>query len=663
MKFTTQENGFRKDINGLRALAVSIVIFYHFGLLNVSGGFIGVDIFFVISGFLMTGIIMRSVWLSPKATNWQIAAPFYLARIRRIVPAASVMCFVLMLIGWNILLEGDFRELASETISALFYYSNILFWRESGYFDVASQEKWLLHTWSLSVEWQFYIAYPLFLLFLHRFLHTKKRLEIALLCVMVLSLVACILLSPTKSKSTFFMLPTRGWEMLAGGIVFFRSEVNRLPEKYGSYAVQVSIIAILASIFLIDSNMLWPGYLAIVPVAATSIIIFSSQSNHGLLSNRVAQWVGTRSYSLYLWHWPVVVGLAYIGLQDILSAKLVGFAIALVLGSVSYQTIERSTIRLLQSRWKQAAFCALFAFIFGITLFCVYTISRGGISGRFAADIVKVAAESSSRKPRQAECFATSGAESPACIYGGNNVKLIVVGDSHAAHVLTGVVAAAPDPTFGVLDLTYAMCPTIDGAVPKHSAGLAGHDCPGFRKWLFSRLDAERSDIPVLIVNRTTRYAKGHNEKWEGDENIPSVYFTKKYAFSTPEYLSEFSESLVETVCKISKKHKVFVVQPIPEMGVDVPRKISRSMIMGYQEDVSISLADYMLRHAEIRAAHDRAAEQCGVTVLDPIPYMCHDGRCFGSENGFPLYSDDNHLSEFGNKKLTPMFTAAFNRR
>jgi len=652
---------FRIDINGLRALAVLLVVFFHFEILNVSGGFVGVDIFFVISGYLMTGIIL-GLKSSPQNLDFKsILAKFYIARIRRIVPALFVVCVVLMGFGWVALLPNDYKELATEASSALSFWSNVLFWRETGYFDVGSQEKWLLHTWSLSVEWQFYLIYPIFLVLVLAASPNRKRQEGLIACILLLSVAACILLSPTKTKSSFFLLPTRGWEMMAGAWVFLRMPAINFSERRRQWVANISTFVMIACGFLINSKMLWPGYLAIIPVTAASAFILACAKKQWLLGSFAAQWLGTRSYSIYLWHWPVIVGLAYFGVEDLAIAKILGFATALGLGHLSYHFVEKASVAHLgKLQAHRRGYIYLLSGVLGTIGFCIVCITSGGVSGRFSPDIVKIAAESDSRKARQAECFALSGIESPSCMYGGSQLRVVMVGDSHAAATTSAVVAASPDPGLGVLDLSYAMCPTIFGAKPSRPPSMVGHNCPAFIEWMSNKLTQIPNDVPLLIVNRTTRYARGHTEKGENDLNTPSVYFTKNYGQSTPEYMQEFSNNLVSTLCQLSKTRKVFVTQPIPEMGVNVPRTVSRGLILGHKTEVSIALSEYMERHAEIRAAHERAALECGVVVLDPVPYMCKDGRCIGTENGFPLYYDDNHLSEYGNKKLTPMFKEIF---
>ena len=205
---------FRPDINGLRTWAVLAVVLYHFKVPGFGGGFVGVDVFFVISGFLMTSIIVRGL----ERDRFSVIS-FYMARARRILPALLVLCAVLLALGWFLLLPPDYKMLGTHSVTAVSFWSNLRFWQEAGYFDTSSHEKWLLHTWSLSVEWQFYLVLPLLLWGMWR-IKPGRAAQIGLTSVvLVTSLLACIWLTPADPTQAFFGLHTRAWEMLAGGLL------------------------------------------------------------------------------------------------------------------------------------------------------------------------------------------------------------------------------------------------------------------------------------------------------------------------------------------------------------------------------------------------------------------------------------------------------------
>ncbi len=214
MSSVTPSFPFRPDIAGLRAWAVLAVVLFHFNIPGFSGGFVGVDIFFVISGFLMTQIIARGLE-DGRFSIWR----FYLARARRILPALLVLCAVLLVLGWFALPPLDYRALGMHTLTSALFLSNIQYWREAGYFDAASHDKWLLHTWSLSVEWQFYLLLPLVLWVVWRLSPGRRNLARVLVSLLLASFALSVWLSSHKPEAAFFLLPTRAWEMLAGGLL------------------------------------------------------------------------------------------------------------------------------------------------------------------------------------------------------------------------------------------------------------------------------------------------------------------------------------------------------------------------------------------------------------------------------------------------------------
>lgn len=323
---------FRQDINGLRAFAVLAVVLYHFGVPGFSGGFVGVDIFFVISGFLMTGIIFRKV----DADRF-VLLDFYGDRGRRIVPALAVLCLALMIMGWFLLLPDDYSALGQHVRGSMTFWSNQIYNQEVGYFDADAHEKWLLHTWSLSVEWQFYILYPLLILLLRRYLpHGRARQALAVAALA--SFAWAVYLSTAAPTSAFYLLPTRSWEMLAGGLIFLFP--LSLPPVQRVWLERAGFVLMLLSLFILDESDAWPGWLALLPVSGAACILIAARNDSWLTANPVAQWFGRVSYSLYLWHWPVVVGLNYFDLLDDMTWVAGGVVVSILFGYASYRLVE-----------------------------------------------------------------------------------------------------------------------------------------------------------------------------------------------------------------------------------------------------------------------------------------------------------------------------------
>lgn len=655
IKKSSIASSFRGDINGLRAWAVLAVILYHFGVPGFGGGFVGVDVFFVISGFLMTGIVVGSL----ERGKFSLLA-FYLARARRILPALIVLCAVLLALGWWVLLPVDYKALGTHAVFSLAFLSNIKFWHEAGYFDAASHEKWLLHTWSLAVEWQFYLLLPLVLLAVWKWRPGRRPVIVVMAVGLLISLALSVVATPLRPTAAFYLLPTRAWEMLAGGLVYLLANRLALTARQRTALEAVGIALVIGSIVGFDTSSPWPGWRALVPALGTVGVLLAARTVSGWTGNPVAQWLGTRSYSLYLWHWPIVVALTYLEWQADTRAIAAGLVLTLVLGDLSYRLVEtpaRVHLGRLRMGWGAAL---LLGGVTAVAAPGAGVRSMEGITGRFSASIDEISREGNNMKPRRDECFTKGGTQSPSCMYGGGRLRAILIGDSHADAVTTGLAAAVSNARDGIMDWSYVSCPTLLGVKNLSPKYRPDEKCGEFLSWAVQKLANVPNDIPLVIVNRTSVYAVGHNEIGYNDTNTPAVYFSKSYTTASPAFIAEFAQHLTETACQLAKDRPVYLVRPIPEMGIDVPKAMSRAMSWGQYKEISISLADYHQRHAFVWAAQNAARDQCGVKILDPLPYLCRDGRCHGAKNGRPLYYDDDHLSEYGNKLLVPMFAEVF---
>ncbi|HCU0700185.1 acyltransferase family protein [Enterobacter asburiae] len=322
---------FRSDINGLRAIAVLAVVLYHFNVNFFNGGFVGVDVFFVISGFLMTSIIIGRT----ENKSFSLIG-FYFDRARRIIPALGVLCLSLAVLCWFILLPVDYATLGKHIYSSIAFFSNIVYFNEINYFDASSDQKWLLHTWSLSVEWQFYIIYPILIMAAFK-TGGIKSVKALLFVGFSLSLISSIYLSYSGMQSkAFYLLHTRAWEMIAGGAIYFLPEIKNKRTQSAMY--YAGLIGITVSILCFTKYTVWPGYLAIIPVLS-AVLILAAKKNSPLLDNALFQFIGKISYSVYLWHWPVVVLSSYLSYTSNLDIAI-AIAVSLFLGTLSFYVIE-----------------------------------------------------------------------------------------------------------------------------------------------------------------------------------------------------------------------------------------------------------------------------------------------------------------------------------
>lgn len=354
---------FRIDINGLRAIAVLAVVLFHFAPEKLPGGFAGVDVFFVISGYLMTSIIFRGF----ENNNFSFGT-FILNRAKRIVPALLATVFILLVLGYVTLGPDAYKMLARHARDSLLFISNITYNNESGYFDAASNTKFLLHTWSLSVEWQFYIIYPLVLIALKRFFSISS-LKIIVVGLLIASLIASIIMTKYKPETAYFMFYTRAWEMMIGGLAF----LYPLKESCGSrirFTMELVGLAIIAiSVLKINTQTPWPGYMALLPVIGTYLCILA-HNNNTILSGYIIEKIGLWSYSLYLVHWPIIV-FDHMLIWNLSFKKYI--VITFILAFISYQLIEKRR----HYKWG-----LLISFI-AVILIAVYVRSANGIEKRF----------------------------------------------------------------------------------------------------------------------------------------------------------------------------------------------------------------------------------------------------------------------------------------
>jgi len=651
-----EAGAFRSDINGLRAWAVVAVALYHYGVPGFGGGFVGVDVFFVISGYLMTGIVVAQL---ERDASISLVSRFYMARARRIVPALVTLCAVLLILGWWLVLPLDYLSLSANAASSLLFVSNFKYWREADYFRAASHENWLLHTWSLSVEWQFYLLLPIALWAIWRWRPGRKTVGIALAVALVGSLALSVLGTLMRPTAAFYLLPTRAWELLAGGLVHqCRGRWTLSPAQRAALEA-LGLALVIAAVLGFDSRSSWPGWRACVPVFATMLILLCARTESRWTGHAIAQWIGTRSYSIYLWHWPLAVALSYAGWKSNAWAVCASVAVTMLLGHLSYSLVESGARTRLNRMQPMLAACALLAATVLPLVASVLVIRGDGVSGRFPAAIEAISHESLNRNPRQGECFASHGAQSPSCVYGGPHIRAIVLGDSHADAIVSAVAAALPRPEDGVMEWSYSGCPTVRGA--RSTRESAYWKCAEFMDWALNALERVPRDVPVVVVNRHALYARGENED-PGRADTPWIYFTSRYGRANAASLTEYALRLTETACELARNRTVYLVRPIPELGTSVPNT-ARASAWGRKEEVSIPLSQYRERNVFALKAQDAAHDRCGVKLLDPLPYLCHDGRCDGTQAGRPIYFDDNHLSEYGNKLLVPMFAEIFTAR
>ncbi|TCM62798.1 peptidoglycan/LPS O-acetylase OafA/YrhL [Acinetobacter calcoaceticus] len=640
---------FKKDINALRAIAVLAVVIFHFNPSWIPGGFAGVDVFFVISGFLMTSIIFRD--FEQQRFN---LFKFYVARVNRIIPALALVCLVLLILGWFYLPPYEYRSLGRHIESSLLFKSNLTYLHEAGYFDAASHEKWLLHTWSLSVEWQFYIIYPAILLILKRFIglqHLKK----VILALFAISLAYCIYKTEVAANAAYYLLQTRAWEMLLGGLAFLYPIT--LKPRQRQWFQTLGLVMILGAYFIFSNRTPWPGYYAILPIFGAYLIIIANQQQSWFSNNPLFQIIGKWSYSIYLWHWPIVVfGVIF----EINQWWVYGIPLSLFLGYLSYQYVESyrfpsylnwADILKLKPLWLSIIIASLGSWLY----------KSNGAIWHYSDQVIIASKESNNKNPYK--CMQDEeGKKSPLpkCFIGQKgSITAIMIGDSHADAVTTALSANINLQQHAVLALTRASCPFVLNARSNKTDDTCYQEN-------FARIAEAKKypGIPIFITARWSAYIYGQSDpaRIKVGDNRALMYFGDEKYMSEPALLNAFSQNLTQTLCSLTPHSPVYITLPIPEMDRDIPKVLSRHILQHRETALSIDRQHYDQRNSGIRAIIQQAAKTCAATVLDPAEILCPNGKCIAEFNGRPIYYDSDHMSEYGNKLLSPMFKSALVR-
>lgn len=630
---------FRYDLNFLRAVAVTLVVLFHFQVNGLNAGFIGVDVFFVISGWLMTKIIYEGL----KNQKFSFIS-FYLARARRILPALIVLCLILLVVGWFFLLPSEFRQLGKHLAVTPTFVSNMVFASEAGYFNGASYEKLLLHTWSLSIEWQFYLIFPIIIYIAIKFWDLGK-VALVVHCLLILSFIYSIWLGVDRVDSSYYNLLSRSWEMLIGAIAYFHHSKVRFKGSPGLFYSGLSLI--FGSAIIFDSTYYWPSFWAFFPTFGAYLVLIAGYQESFLIKNRIIQYLGTTSYSIYLWHWPVFVFmLRYydnLNYQHIIS----GITITLILAHFSFRYVETGASKLKLSSLKQSVFFV--AVISSVSLCAVVVYITNGFSdyGRFPEKIVLADQEYNNREYRKKECLSELSFQSSRCIYGDKKgeVDLVVFGDSHASAIISALVSSDESKT--ILFIAQAGCMTMKGAYKK---GQKNNYCEVFFENELQYIQDSFPKAPVLFVNRWSYYLDGKIGEYEKGS----------FLFHNSGNLSRqnlFMRSAEQTFCPLMDSRQVYVLTPIPEFKYEIPRKMAKNMLLKNDfNELSISIDDYIERNINILNVFNKLENSCGIKVVHVEKSLCNNRICMTTENNRPIYYDDNHLSEWGNKKLIEHF-------
>ena len=634
---------YRKDIDGLRALAVVPVVLFHAGISGFSGGFVGVDIFFVISGYLITSSLLGDL----DKGNYSIAR-FYERRIRRIIPALIFMVAVVAAAGAVMQLPADLAELGTSIVSTLLFASNISFWINSGdYFGVGSEFQPLLHTWSLSVEEQFYIVFPLALAAIVRF-GRRSLLPLLFALALLASLGLSIIGTENFKVATFYLLPTRAWELLAGSLLtvgLFTLPIGRWRAE-GEGAIGLALI--LVPIFLYDSLPPSPGATAIPPVLGAFLVIHSGMGERStlvgrLLSHPVPRFIGLISYSLYLWHWPIIVLTRYYLIELSLFDRFMIIVASFIAAVLSWRFIERPwrgrDAVLTRRPLFAATACTLVA---GSAVGVLF--ARDGLPQRVPQNVVLMADKKAYRNDDRAcgRGFERRASLESLCTRGAKGAQpdMLVVGDSHAEALASAAFEAAEAvgrSGYQLTDLGYR--PVL--GFRKHGE----EEKYAYLNQLLTRLLAERPAIQDVIV---AMY-------WHQAVNLDSYYNEGGAKVSGAQGVAK---GLRELISRYPDKNFLLVLSPAHSLAFG-GNAAARATLFGHEPfKPAVERVFFDAEERGYSAIVDSlASSDQRVAVVRLSDYLCDDVHCYGKlKDGEIAYSDDNHLSYAGSKLLDAAF-------
>jgi peptidoglycan/LPS O-acetylase OafA/YrhL len=450
---------YRDDITGLRAIAILFVVLFHFQVPGFTVGFVGVDIFFAISGFLMAEIIQRGL----KNGSFSVAG-FYWSRFLRIYPPVMILLLAGLWCGYFFLAPEEYRTLATHSLAALGSVANVAFYRETfDYFAPAQQTNWLLHLWSLSVEGQFYLLFPPLLALSYR-VRTHLRLQHILLGTFAASFAACVAITFTDRPAAFYLLQTRVWEFLAGSLAYVSVASGR-PAWHPGVALLGTGLILVAPLAL-NARLAFPGYAALLPVLGAALVL-AAPSRIRILTNPVSQYIGKISYSLYLWHWPVWVAAAGYGIDGSLGMSMALLALSVGLATVSYYAIERPCQKWRGRLSRPPAVVGVLAVGLASAGLAGFVVVWAGLPDRTPApirdtmrnypNIASVRAGTCFLSPPAGpEAFASACFDPPTSASSGG---VFLWGDSHAAHLWSGFANAPAFQSTRLFQATAGSCP------------------------------------------------------------------------------------------------------------------------------------------------------------------------------------------------------------
>lgn len=645
-----QKINYRPELDGLRTIAVMAVLFYHakislMGKELLPGGFLGVDIFFVLSGFLISSIIIKS-----SNSGGFSYVDFYIKRSKRIFPALLAVLIATSFVAYRMLLPDSFVAFSKSLAAATFFVSNIFFYGEDSYVSEASDMKPLLHTWSLSVEWQFYLLFPVIMLMILRFAKSKSIYAVSILWVA--SFVLSVYQAKFSENAAFYLLPSRVWELLSGCLVAL------IGKKNNRVAAWIGGAMVVFSLLFMNDKMQHPSFPALLPVLGACLIMLYSCSTIGIgriLSIKPMVFIGSISYSVYLWHQPIFVfyRIGYGGIDNLVGIALIVASIAMA--AVSYYVIEKPFRTQRYNSFKRLGFAGSFLFLLP---FSYYVNATNGDVSRLspqAQDIYKNYAEPEFRRlTGQPGANLRSGAISSSCYLrdpyqacASGDVSWVTIGDSYAGTLDYYLSEKLNENGHGLLSLTYEQCPFVNdiwfGNVP---------ECVEVNKRRWEIIKHFKTKKTIVLAANYFFFVSGKQATKDplGDGRKNVTYGEKVKEELVWQSFAYNVKHLLEL------GHHVIVVYPIPSVSEDVKTEYfslitnpnskfdgviyEKSKTGKMVADVFSEKLDSLLPKSE------------SLTIIKPTDKICDEKGCQIINKMGGLYHGGNHLSNAGVKLI-----------
>ena len=654
---------YRPEIDGLRAIAVSIVILYHAkiyvsGIEIFKGGFLGVDIFFVISGYLITSILFQE--LQQKGTI--SFSYFYQRRVRRILPALFFIMFVSFFFAWKYLLPSRFIEFSESIISSVFFASNFYFHFNG--MEYAAQDgllKPFLHTWSLSVEEQFYLVFPLLFLISYKFF--KNRLILIFAFLALISFFYADWGSKNFSSATFYLIHSRIWELLAGSLLvicenkFGRGDAINI--KYKSFFPSIGLLVLTLSFFLFDENTFHPSFLTIFPIVGVCLIIFFSNSDEiitKILSSKLFVGIGLISYSLYLWHYPIFAFARITGFVDSsLVNKIVIGLLVLLLSIFTFFAIERPARKKSMSFKYISILISIFFFL--ILFLNTLVIKNYGFKNRvpeFINKNIDIEQPMNLLKNEEGEeCMNNP----EGCLFNTKSKRSVyLIGDSHMASIASDLTKKLIEKDYSVKTSMLGNCLFFPGFDKFYRNEISNKCLNSHFQNLIRQIKIE-SDPIIIFSGRLPLYISGRYF----DNNEGGIEGNKwEHELRSNGDFRSIEESFKISVDHLAKdKGNVILIYPIPEVGWDVPSEIlKRFFIFNNQfSEKNFVTTSYELYKERTKSTFKLLDEIKGNNIYRVYPHklFCDTfikSRCITHNKDYIFYADDDHPSIKGSIEI-----------